>query len=77
MTKKNVFIVLEIKLLFRGTNFCLCSEMAFSEEDELLLNVTFNSLGFNSENVESNSLGKRSALADSDNITFSDSGECG
>lgn len=47
-----------------------------SEEDELLSNVTFDSLGFESEDIESHGLGERSALADSDNITFSDSWEC-
>ena len=42
----------------------------------MLSDVAFDSLGFNSEDVESNSLGERSALSDSHDITFSDSGEC-
>lgn len=47
-----------------------------SEKDELFLDVTFNSLGFDLEDVESNSLGEGSALSNCDNITFLDSGEC-
>ncbi len=43
----------------------------------MFLDVTFNSLGLELEDVESNSLGERSALADSHDITFLDSGECG
>jgi len=43
-----------------------------SEENEDLSDVTFNVLDFLADNVEANSLGKRSALADSDNITDSE-----
>lgn len=47
-----------------------------SEEDELLSDVTFDSLGLDSENVESNSLWERSALSNSHDITNADSWEC-
>ena len=40
-----------------------------SEEDEDLLDVTFDVLDFLADNVESHGLGKGSALADSDDIT--------
>lgn len=40
-----------------------------SEEDKDLLDVTINVLDFLTDNVESNSLGKWSALSDSDDIT--------
>lgn len=52
------------------------NENASSEENELFLNVTFNSLCLNSEYVESHSFGEGSALADSHDITFSNTGEC-
>ena len=42
----------------------------------MFLDVTFDSLGFDLENVESNSLGEGSALSDGDNVSFSDSWEC-
>jgi len=44
---------------------------------ELFLDVAFDSLGFDLENIESNSLGDGSALSDSHDITFLNSGECG
>ncbi len=44
-----------------------------SEEDELFLDVSFDSLGFDSKNVESDSLGEGSALSNSDNVSFSQS----
>ena len=40
-----------------------------SEENENLLDVAFNVLDFLSDNVEADSLGQRTALADSDDIT--------
>lgn len=40
-----------------------------SEEDEDLPDVTFNVLDFFADDIESNSLGEWSALADSDDIT--------
>lgn len=43
----------------------------------MLSDVTFDSLGFNSEHVESHGLGERSALSNGNNVTFSDSGESG
>lgn len=49
------------------------SAISCSEEHELLSNVTFDSLGLNSENIESHSLGEGSALTNGNNITFSDS----
>ena len=51
------------------------SNRSASEENELLLDVTFDSLGLNLEHVESNSLGEGSALSDGDNISFRDSWE--
>ena len=51
--------------------------MSSSEKHELLFNIAFDSLGLNSEYVESDSLGERSALANSHDITFGYSGECG
>ena len=44
-----------------------------SEEHELLSNVTFDSLGLNSENIESHGLWEWSALSNGNDITFSDS----
>jgi hypothetical protein len=49
----------------------LCSG-ALSEENEDLSDVTLDVLDFLADDVEANSLGKRSALADSDNITDSE-----
>ena len=49
--------------------------MAGSEKDELLLDVAFDSLSLNSENVETHGLGKRTALSDSDDVAFPDAGE--
>lgn len=43
-----------------------------SEQNEYLSDVTFNVLDFLADNVEANSLWKRSALADSHNITDSE-----
>jgi hypothetical protein len=43
-----------------------------SEQNEYLSDVTFNVLNFLADNVEANSLGKRSALTDSNNITDSE-----
>ena len=43
--------------------------LSFSEHDEGLSNVTFNSFLFNTNYIETNSLWERSALADSDNIS--------
>ena len=40
-----------------------------SEENEDLLDVTFDVLNFLADNVEADGLGKRSALADSNDIT--------
>ena len=40
-----------------------------SEEDESLLDVTFNALDFLTDDVEAHGLGNGSALADSDDIT--------
>ena len=42
---------------------------AISEHDESLSNVTFDSLLLNSDDVESNGLGKWSALADGDDVS--------
>ena len=56
-------------------NAHLCSHVAYSEHDECLSNITFNSLLLNSQNIESNSLGDWSALTDDDDITNSDSWE--
>jgi hypothetical protein len=61
--------------LSRGTTI-RCSQI-ISEEDELFLDISFDSLCLNSQKVESNSLGQRSALADSDDVSFSESSECG
>lgn len=48
-----------------------------SEETELFLSETFLlSLGLDLNNVKPDGLGQRSALADGDDISFSDSGEC-
>jgi hypothetical protein len=44
-----------------------------SEEDESLLDVTFNALDLLSNNVEANSLGKGTALTDGDDITHLES----
>ncbi len=43
----------------------------------MFLDIAFNSLGLNSEHIESHGLGDGSALADSHDITFSNTGECG
>lgn len=51
------------------------SNRGASEENELFLDVTFDSLGLNLEDVESDCLGEGSALSNSDNISFRDSGE--
>lgn len=47
-----------------------------SEKNELFLDIAFNSLCLNSEDVESHGLGEGSALTDSHDITFSNTGEC-
>jgi len=44
-------------------------QAALSEENENLFDVTVNVLDFLADNVEANSLGKRSALADGNNIS--------
>lgn len=49
------------------------NSLTSSEEHELLSNVTFNSLSFNSENIEFHGLGEGSALTNGNDITFSDS----
>ena len=41
-----------------------------SEEDEDLLNVTFNVLDLLSDDIEANGLGEWSALSDGDDITW-------
>ena len=46
-----------------------------SEHDECLSNITFNSFLLDSQSVESDSLGDRSALTDGNDITNSSSGE--
>lgn len=47
-----------------------------SEKNELLLDVTFDSLGLKLDNVELDGLGEGSALSDGDNVSFLDSWEC-
>ena len=47
----------------------LCNQPR-SEENELLLDVTGDLLGFNSDDIESHGLGDGSALSDSHNISF-------
>jgi len=47
-----------------------------SEHDKSLSNVTFNSLLFDSDHIESNSFGDWFALTDGDNVSNSGSSEC-
>ena len=47
-----------------------------SEKNELFLNISLNSLCLNSEYIESHCFGEGSALANSHDITFSNTGEC-
>lgn len=52
-------------------------EASLSEEGESLLATASVLLGVNLDNVEANGLGEGSALADSDDVTFLNTGESG
>ena len=66
-----LFIEMNESLIDRPFSF----DLGISEKDKLFLDVSFNSLGLNSQNIEPNSLGQRSALAYSHDVSFSESGE--
>ena len=53
------------------------SDCTLSEKHELFLDIAFDFLCLNSEHIESDSLGEGSALANSHDITFGNSRECG
>ena len=54
-------------------NFCVDYEDKKSEENELLLNISFDSFWLHSQEIEPHSLAKGSALANSHNVSFSHS----
>jgi hypothetical protein len=58
--------------MHEGALLRLWAQETRSEEDEDLLDVTFDVLDLLTNNVEADSLGEGSALADGDNITSTD-----
>lgn len=56
-------------------SYHLCVLSSSSEQHELFLHIAFNSLSLKSDHIEPDSLRERSALANSDYVSFSESRE--